>query len=280
MDGVAPGEVAREVHPVGAEVGDLSLDVEAAEDGRRRGLARADRIDAIHTAPVDQREQLRPKIGLRVPAVIRVARFETAQAIEQPADRSAIESLVGAPVQEPVVGVDREPGSLVVDAGLGDVEVKRRQALLDQLDEAPGRAEIHVLVEHRVAAPGAEAPHLRGGRVPYVYDHTASATGAQRRGEVPVGAAARGLDPQALGLNPVSTDERAHRDPLARDVRSHHAADMKDAPWHCQRLAVNEEGVEQVEPDGSLNRGGGRGRGDGRRRQRYRRLSGKRSSDG
>ncbi len=60
-------------------------------------------------------------------------------------------------MQQPVVGVDRPPGALVIHPGLRDVEVKRGEALLDQLDESPARPEPGALVEHR------QAP-LRGQR--------------------------------------------------------------------------------------------------------------------
>ena len=43
--------------------------------------------------------------------------------------------------EQPVVGVERQLGALVVDAGLRDVEVQGGELLLDELHEAPGRAD-------------------------------------------------------------------------------------------------------------------------------------------
>ena len=54
--------------------------------------------------------------------------------------------------EEPVVGVDRELGAVVVDAGLRDVEVERGEALLDELHEPAGRTGADVIVERLVAS--------------------------------------------------------------------------------------------------------------------------------
>jgi len=121
--------------------------VEIAEDRRRRGLARADRVDRDDVRAVDQREQLERQVALRVLAVAGEANREAAVAVEQEADRATVEGLVGAPAKQPVVGVQGQAGAGVVDAGLRDVEVQCRQPLLDQLDERPARPEPDVLVE-------------------------------------------------------------------------------------------------------------------------------------
>ena len=57
--------------------------------------------------------------------VPRIPNLELAPPVEQKADRSPVETLVGAPVEQPVIRVERQAGAVVVDARLRNIEVKR-----------------------------------------------------------------------------------------------------------------------------------------------------------
>src|ERR1017187_2792434 len=141
MDRVPADEEVRVVHPVGEVPGDPRVHLEVAEDRRGRGLAGADRVDQVDPRAVNQRQDLQRKVSLGVAAVMREAHLEGPESVEQEAGGAAVERLGGARAKQSVVGVDRKAGALVVDAGLGNVEVKRSEALLNQLNEPASRSE-------------------------------------------------------------------------------------------------------------------------------------------
>ena len=90
VDRVAADEVVGEVHLVGVEARRLGVEAVVAEHRGRRGLARADRVDALDLAAVDQRDDLQRQVRLDVLAVVGVADLEAPAAVGHPAEERAI----------------------------------------------------------------------------------------------------------------------------------------------------------------------------------------------
>ena len=101
-------------------------------------------------------------------------------------------------MQQAVVGIERPSCAGVVDPRLLDVEVKGRQALLQELHEAAGGTEADAVVERGKGGVDAEVREERMqlgcgcGQPGFVVDHEAHLTGARARhalAEATVGAA-------------------------------------------------------------------------------------------
>ena len=116
VDRVAADEVARVHHAVRVRARRLAVDLEAAEHGRRRRLARGDVVDPLDlAAAADQRHHLPGQVGLDVVAVLGVADLELAAPVEDAAHDRLDGLYVRAIPRHLAPGHHRARGRVVVD---------------------------------------------------------------------------------------------------------------------------------------------------------------------
>ena len=135
----------------------------------------------------------------------------------------------------------------VVDAGLRDVEVQERQALLDQLHHRPGRAEPHVLVQNGVVALGAEALQQLVLRMERADGDRARQTGLEGLREDPVPAVLRRVDPGRVAADHGMPDRRHQRDLLTADEGPDGTVDLHRTARHGHGVMADEVHALEVQ---------------------------------
>ena len=153
VDGEAADEVVGVVHPLGVEARGLRVDPEAALDRRRRRLARARRVDALHARALDERDHLAREVGLDVLAVVGMAHLEGALAGQQRLEQTGVGDGRARHAGHLAEGQHRARGALVEEAALPDDVALGRQALLEQAHGGAARARARRAARRRRPAP-------------------------------------------------------------------------------------------------------------------------------